>query len=314
MATDPLVSIIIPCYNAKRFVGEAVRSALEQTYSNREVIVVNDGSTDGSLEVLKSFGDAIRLQDGPNRGGCAARNRGLELARGELVQFHDADDILHPEKLARQVPRAVANRNQAIYCNYGFIDEAGRSVSANGACAPVSTQEDPVVFLLRNAGITTPGPLLWREDVVGVGGFREELACAQERDLHLRLACKGMIFCLLPEELLSIRRVAGSVSSNYVRVLDQHLKIVEQAHDWLEQNGDLTDERLRAIAGFLACDARSYLRFDEQEKALEYFKLAKRFHAVGGVDHAYRGWARLLYYLIGPVYTQRLADWSRSWR
>ena len=121
------LSIIIPCYNAERFVGDAIRSALEQTYLDREVIVVDDGSTDGSLEVLKGFGDAIQLGTGPNRGGCAARNRGIEMAKGELLQFHDADDLLHPEKLARQVPLAVKHRKAAVYCNYGFID-AGKAL------------------------------------------------------------------------------------------------------------------------------------------------------------------------------------------
>ena len=80
---DPLVSIIIPCYNAEKYVGEAIESALAQTYPNKEVIVIDDGSTDGSLQVIKSFGHRIRWETGPNRGGSAARNRGIELARGE---------------------------------------------------------------------------------------------------------------------------------------------------------------------------------------------------------------------------------------
>ena len=73
--TTPLISIVIPCYNAERYVGEAIRSALSQTYPNVEIIVIDDGSTDGSLDVIRSFGGAIRWETGPNRGGCAARNR-----------------------------------------------------------------------------------------------------------------------------------------------------------------------------------------------------------------------------------------------
>ena len=85
-ADKPLVSIVIPCFNAERFVGAAIRSALEQSYTDKEVIVIDDGSEDGSLKIIESFGDAIRMDSGPNRGGGAARNRGLELARGELVR------------------------------------------------------------------------------------------------------------------------------------------------------------------------------------------------------------------------------------
>lgn len=83
---QPLVSIIIPCYNAADYVGEAIESALAQTYSPTEVIVIDDGSTDGSLDLLRSFGDRIRWETGPNRGACTARTRGLALAMG-LVLF-----------------------------------------------------------------------------------------------------------------------------------------------------------------------------------------------------------------------------------
>ena len=87
----PLVSILIPCYNAQQWVGDAIRSALAQTWPNKEVIIVDDGSTDDSLAVIRSFGSAIRFETGPNRGGNVARNRLLELTReyfpGELGGF-----------------------------------------------------------------------------------------------------------------------------------------------------------------------------------------------------------------------------------
>lgn len=294
--------------------GEAVRSALVQTYPHREVIVVDDGSTDGSLEVLKGFGDAIRLETGPNRGGCAARNRGLELAQGELVQFHDADDVLHPNKLSQQVPLAVQHRNAAVYCNYGFIDVEGKPAPANGHLAPLPKEGDSVVFVLQNSGISTPGPLLWREDLNAIGGFREHLSCAQERDLHVRLACLGLEFRHLPEELISIRRLADGVSSNFMRVLDQHQDIVAEARRMLAAAGRLTDERLQALAGLLACDARSYLRHGRPESALEYFRLARELHPAGGIRQAYPKVGRLLYRLIGPVWTHRLAAWMKGSR
>ncbi len=84
-----LISILIPCFKAERWIAQAIESALAQTWPEKEVIVVDDGSTDGSLEVIKSFGDRIRWETGPNRGGNAARNRLLELARGEWLQYLD---------------------------------------------------------------------------------------------------------------------------------------------------------------------------------------------------------------------------------
>src|SRR6266487_4648219 len=95
MAADsPLVSVLIPCFNAEKWVGQAISSALAQTWSNKEVLVVDDGSTDGSLEIIRSFGASIRFESGRNRGANVARNRLLELAKGEWLQYLDADDYL----------------------------------------------------------------------------------------------------------------------------------------------------------------------------------------------------------------------------
>ncbi|MEH6836211.1 MULTISPECIES: glycosyltransferase family 2 protein [Falsihalocynthiibacter] len=96
------VSIIIPCYNKHAYVAAAIESALAQNHSC-EVIVVDDGSTDASLEKIRLFDGRIKWVSGPNRGGSAARNIGLEMARGDWIQFLDADDILPPEKIAMQL-------------------------------------------------------------------------------------------------------------------------------------------------------------------------------------------------------------------
>lgn len=97
--TPDLVSIIIPCYNAERYLEATLQSALAQTYLNCEIIVIDDGSTDDSIKILKKYEHQIRWETGPNQGACKARNRGLALAQGEYIQFLDADDLLHPEKI-----------------------------------------------------------------------------------------------------------------------------------------------------------------------------------------------------------------------
>jgi glycosyltransferase involved in cell wall biosynthesis len=99
----PLVSVIIPNYNYARFVGAAIDSVLGQTYPNLEVIVVNNGSTDNSLEVLKAYGDRIRLIDQANKGQSEARNSGIAVARGEFIALLDADDVWVREKLEKQM-------------------------------------------------------------------------------------------------------------------------------------------------------------------------------------------------------------------
>ncbi|NEO92714.1 MAG: glycosyltransferase family 2 protein, partial [Moorea sp. SIO3G5] len=88
---DALISIIIPCYNNQAFIKQAIESALNQTYPYTEIIVIDDGSTDGSLEIIRSFENSIKWETGSNQGAPAARNRGLELAKGEYIKFLDAD-------------------------------------------------------------------------------------------------------------------------------------------------------------------------------------------------------------------------------
>src|SRR4051794_31437339 len=102
-----LVSVLIPAYNVERWIGQALLSALRQTWPRIEVIVIDDGSTDRTAEVAHSVRSrVIRIVSQPNAGACAARNAALALAQGTYIQWLDADDLLHPEKIARQLARA----------------------------------------------------------------------------------------------------------------------------------------------------------------------------------------------------------------
>ncbi|MGE3314271.1 MAG: glycosyltransferase family 2 protein [Planctomycetaceae bacterium] len=305
--TDPLISIIIPCYNAERYVGEAIHSALEQSYANTEVIVIDDGSTDGSLEVIRSFGDRIVCETGPNRGACAARNRGLELAGGEFIQFLDADDLLHPEKLTVQLSQARSVSADVVYCNWRT--ELAVGCNEHEIHAP-SLMEDPVVFTLVKI-IGTPGPLFPKSVLLNVGGFREELRCAQEYDLHLRLACAGVKYHHCNEVLVTVRRVPGSISSDSVRVLDQWEEIYWRAFNELLRNGTLTDARAVAFAARMAHDGRAYLHYGLSEKANARFRDAFKMHASGGIHGAYGRATRILRSVIGPTMTERIALWTR---
>ncbi len=102
---SPLVSCIVPAYNSEPYLAEALDSIHAQTHRSLDVIVVDDGSTDGTATVAASYGDSITLVRQPNRGVASARNAGLRRARGEFVAYLDADDLWHPEKLARQLAR-----------------------------------------------------------------------------------------------------------------------------------------------------------------------------------------------------------------
>ena len=102
---SPLISCIVPVYNGERYVKEALDSILAQTYRLLEIIVVDDGSTDRTVELLANYGEQIRYLEQPHVGPAAARNLGVGTAQGEFIAFLDADDLWHPEKLARQMAR-----------------------------------------------------------------------------------------------------------------------------------------------------------------------------------------------------------------
>src|SRR5207253_2152663 len=103
MEPRPLVSVIIPCRNAGEWVGQAIESVLGQTYRPIEIIAIDDGSTDNSLDVIRSFGSRVSWRRGSTRGGNASRNLGFQLSSGQYIQWLDADDMLFPDKVESQV-------------------------------------------------------------------------------------------------------------------------------------------------------------------------------------------------------------------
>lgn len=117
-----LVSVLIPAYNAERWIGMTIRSVLDQTWPNVEVIVVDDGSRDGTLQAARSYeSPAVKVVTQPNQGACVARNHALELAQGTYIQWLDADDLLHPAKIASQMSAALAagDRRRLLSGRYG---------------------------------------------------------------------------------------------------------------------------------------------------------------------------------------------------
>lgn len=306
----PLVSVVIPCFDGEAFVGEAIESVLKQTYRNVELIVVDDGSTDGSLDVIKSYDSEIRWDSGVNEGAAAARNRGLQLARGEFVQFLDADDLLHPSKLEIQVREALRYPYKIVYCDYVTTNMRGEL--ADGLRVPERGGVDAVCFILNNYGLQTSSPLHQRKQVIKAGGFRSDLVCSQERDLHLRLACMGTDFVYLRQQLFTVRKRPGGISSDFVKVLDQHEDLVKHAFASLRQAGLLTEERRVSMAAFLARDARIYMKRGLCNKADRYFEIARSIHKSWGVELAYAPKVQFLARVLTPPVLEKLLAVKRK--
>lgn len=130
---DPLVSVVIPNYNYARYVSAAVESALSQTYTHVEVIVVDDGSTDNSIEVLRTFENKIRIIQQKNSGQSISRNRGISEARGDFVAFLDADDLWMPTKLEKQMALFRNPSVGLVYCGVNLTDSDLKTIEIQRA-------------------------------------------------------------------------------------------------------------------------------------------------------------------------------------
>ena len=188
----PLVSIIVPAFNAERFVARALRSALGQAYPNLEIIVVDDGSTDRTAEIVRSFSDPrIRLAPQTNRGQAAARNHGIRLSAGKYVTFLDADDVYLPAKVERQVAFLGATPGyQGAFCDAAhFYSRDPRTLLGRRR----GRGSGDLFTDLLHASMINPNTLMLAGDLVRNGFlFREERYYPEEWELCLRLARAGV--------------------------------------------------------------------------------------------------------------------------
>ena len=222
------VSVIIPAHNAAAFIRETVDSALAQSWPDVEVIVVNDGSTDGTDTVLASFGDRIRVIDQEQSGVAVARNRGAAAARGFWLAFLDADDLWLPHKLETQLASADADTH-FIYSDRFNIGHLG------GLPETQSTRQrlyEGAVFeevLIGNV-ITTSSVVIRRESFMKLGGFSEDpsLPPAEDWDLWLRVAAHYPIR-LCREPLVKYRLNPAGASRNPERMNRARIRVVERA-------------------------------------------------------------------------------------
>jgi|SRR5687768_1281856 len=237
------VSVVIPNYNTGRFVTAAVRSALQQTYSAIEVLVVDDGSTDDSIDrILDITDDRLTCVRQPNGGLSAARNTGIRLARGRYIAFLDSDDLWSPAKLARHL--AVMEEDPSIgvtFCHSAYLAESGAPI--DDLLVPRSERPDSGQVIKRNHIGNGSTAVVRRECFQHAGLFDEALRSGEDWELWVRVAALSRLtFRLIPEVLTGYR------------VRPESLNVTAGAHDGFLANGrrraTLTDIRTWALLGF----------------------------------------------------------------
>lgn len=215
--TTPKVSVIIPVYNSAKYIQTALESVFNQTYTNYEIIVIDDGSTDDTREQLKPYQDKIRYFYQENQGSAAARNLGIKLAKGELIAFLDADDYwLLPEKLEKQV--SCFQENPSLGCiNTGWriVDDEGKHIQTVQPWHK-APQLDLETWLKKKC-VRTSAMVFRREWLEKVGGFDEELRQSHDVDLILRLSLAGCETIWLKEETVCYRQHGENTTQNSVK-------------------------------------------------------------------------------------------------
>ncbi len=225
----PQISVIIPVYNGENTIRETIESVLNQTFSDFELIVINDGSQDSTLDILSSIQDPrLQVFSYPNVGVSVSRNRGLSHAGGEFIAFLDADDLWTPDKLEAQLKTLQQNpQAAAAYSWLDHIDESGQFLRIG--CRTNVTGDVYPEFLVCQFLENVSAALIRTQALLEVGGFDESLTHAEDWELLLRLAARYH-FVSVPSTHILYRTSTKSATANLDRMETEFLKVLERAY------------------------------------------------------------------------------------
>ncbi|MEC4819138.1 MAG: glycosyltransferase [Scytonema sp. PMC 1069.18] len=228
----PKVSVIIPAYNAMAYLPEAVESVLKQTFTDFEVLIVDDGSSDGTVEWASQIEDSrVRLISQKNQGSSASRNQGIISSQGEYIALLDADDIWEPTKLEKQVRCLEADSSVGLVDSWTIlIKQQGQST---GRVIISYAEEDDVwkqLVQFKTVCCCDSTPLIRRSCFETVGLFNRELPFLEDLDMWIRLASRYR-FKVIKEPLVRYRQHPGSKSTHCHETLEAFRTIIEKAFE-----------------------------------------------------------------------------------
>jgi glycosyltransferase involved in cell wall biosynthesis len=227
---SPTVSVVIPTRDRAQYIGEAIESVLVQTYPDYEIVVVDDGSTDNTHEILTPYikNRFLRYERQDPRGVSAARNRGVRIARGRFIAFLDSDDLFLPTKLEKQMALFAQDPELGfVHCNFSKFDDRGSDLGVRdtsrhqGRIYPQILQEWSVLMAM-------PCMLVRKDVFETVGGFDEQMNWAEDMDLWRRIA-KNYRVGTVPEALVKVRVHSGSTTFGKVGAADGFKRYLDKA-------------------------------------------------------------------------------------
>ena len=223
-----LISVIIPVYNGEKTIGETIKSVCEQDFTDWELIIIDDGSTDSTLRVIERIVDSrIKVFSFPNGGQAISRNRGIAKAKGEYIAFLDADDLWTPDKLECQILALEENPQAAVaYSWVDWIDESGNFIQ-RGSYVNFAGNVYENILLINFFG-NGSNPLICKQALEKVGGFETSLIPAEDWDMWIKLAAHYP-FALVPKSQVLYRLSSTSQSTNIRKLETATLKVIEKA-------------------------------------------------------------------------------------
>ena len=240
----PRISVVIPAYNVAEYIAETLDSALAQTFSDFEIIVVNDGSPDTARleKVLSAYFDKIIYLKQENGGAAAARNTAISEARGSLLAFLDGDDIWYPEKLAVQTAFLDANDYEMIYCDallFGAPYYDGKTYMQG---APSKGKVTTEKLLEGGCNVLTSGTVALKEAIVKYGLFDLSAVWVEDFELWFRLCKNGVKIGYQEKVMVKYRTWAGNQTGSSVEKAERGIKALET----VKNRNNLTESELQA--------------------------------------------------------------------
>jgi glycosyltransferase involved in cell wall biosynthesis len=279
MNLTPLVSVVIPCYNAERFLAETLESVFCQTWQNFEIIAIDDGSNDGTADVIRSFSSRVISEFTSNRGASAARNLGTELARGKFIQYLDADDLLRPDALEKRVNALVNSNADVAYSDWQRLEEIenGKFHPGNAIARRIEDiHADPQIALFTDFW-SPPAALLYHCRIVeAIGSWNKSLPIIQDARFLLDAALMDGKFVYVPGVQADYRVHKSNSLSRRNRtkfVLDCFNNACQIENVW-KANGGITPERCIALEKTYGHTARFLFENDRPK----FYEVLTRIH------------------------------------
>jgi teichuronic acid biosynthesis glycosyltransferase TuaG len=315
---SPLVSVLMPAFNAAGHIAESIESVLGQTFGGWELVVVDDGSTDNTAEVVRRFvaADArVRYVRRPNGGQAAARNTGLGEARGRLIAFLDADDLWLPEKLEAQLAVLEEKNMDLVYTDgYIFSNDGAESPEERFHILPGEARGVEMFRVLFTSNrIGTLSVLVKRSALDAVGLFDEDRAYqnCEDYDLWMRLAKRDAVFYGMPERLVRYRRHAAAMTRVESKLLKPMLAVIKKHAGDSRLSAGKVRKRVRGLYRDLVS---ALIKEDQLAEARAYMEEFRRWDGSAFVTQCQSFLLRVLprgYNFISRVFLYR-AEWHAS--